>query len=999
MLTVQELKSNPENGTAGALAQYFGAGATAYYCDSAGDEKSTSQWFGKGAAHLGLSGRVDEDVFTDLLWGIGPKGESLRQHAGEKPQWVAAKNRDGTPKLDENGDPMGHFREERIGYDFCFSPDKTVSNAWAIGAVSDDLKERQIAEAIHKAHEHAVLRQLTFLEDYAETRRGNTGSADTTEYHRGEGLVIGVFHHFTARGHDKHPAGVEEDEDTIDEQLHTHCVIQNMCLAQGRFTSLEAGEMIGLQRTCGAMYRSDLAKSLQEMGLTLDFTEQLDKHGKVIEGAFKIVGISDEYRTEKSGRRQQINEFMEANPGASSQEANLATRHDKKEPKFQQLLVDWKESQDDFRRRHPELNLPTRLSDLIGLAPSQEEQLRRQDRARQTQEEFDNEVLDKLHENQSVFRKRDLLRVIAEKTTGNLDAKGVIGLANAFLARQEDLAVINPEQVHEDDRALKPSMRYTEHRFASKSRVLDMEKDLAEGAKARVNETHGRLDPRIVDQCIADFQKKRGFAITAEQAAAVRHVTQETGGVAVIRGAPGSGKTTSSEVTVEAYRKSGFKILGAATGWDAAKKLQAETDVESHSISSILHQLDKGPKSKIHLDSSTLLIVDEAGMIGTRSLQRLMSYANKAGSKVVLQGDQLQLQSVEAGAGMRTVADAIGMVELKEIRRQKHQSGIDIATKFSEAGGAEKRSRAENLRKGREIMLDMEKAGHLVDHEERQEVIRDLVSTYIADPRPARNKVILGGTHKDLEEITALLRTELRAAGQLGDDKQVVTKTPRAEHPVKLDLAVGDRIRFASKDKELDVVNGTVAVVTGLIPGKDGKAQIEARIESTIKKQDGRTVHFRSDQVSFDLGWASTVHRSQGQSLDSVFHLHNPKSVDRQLAMVGYTRHKEHYTLFMQTKDKDNLHRDAQVVTDRLQVNALEEGVAFGGRSTKDLIAEHRAKKAQAQAEAQKTPKLDADAVTKAAEAFKRIRDHVPPTLAEAVRRSQGQGRGRGQGL
>ena len=988
MLTVKELKSNPENGTAGALAQYFGAGASAYYCDAEGSQKSTSQWFGKGAAHLGLSGRVDEAVFTDLLWGIGPKGESLRQNAGQNPQWVAAKNRDGTPKLDENGDPAGHFREERIGYDFCFSPPKDVSIAYAMGMTSEDLQQRALAEAIHKAHERAVLRQLTFLEDYAETRRG----AGSTDYHQGEGLVIGVFHHFTARGHDKHPGEMEADETTIDEQIHSHCVVQNMCLAEGRFSSLEASEMIGLQRTCGAMYRNDLAKSLQELGLTIEADPQLDKNGQVIEGAFKIGGIPQEMTRERSGRRQMIEAYMAEHPGATSDEANMATRKAKDEPTFEELLKDWKADHADFRRRNPDLNLAEKLSDLVGLKPSQEEALRRHDKARQTQEDFDGSVLDKLHETQSVFRKRDLLRVIAEKTTGDLDAKGVVKLANAFLARQEDLAVINPEQVHEDDRVDKPSRRYKEYRFASKTRVLDMERDLSEGAKARVNETHGRLDPKIVDQCIADFQKKRGFAITAEQAAAVRYVTQETGGVAVVRGAPGSGKTTSSEVTVEAYRKSGFKVLGASTGWDAAKKLEAETGVESHSIASILHQLDKGPKSKIKLDSSTLLIVDESGMIGTRSLQRLTKYANAAGAKVVLQGDPLQLQSVESGAGMRAVSGAIGQVELKEIRRQKHQQGRDIATKFSEAGSAEKRSRAENLRKGRDIMLDMEKAGHLVDHKERTDVIRDLVSAYIADPKPARDKVILGGTHKDLEEITSHLRAALRAAGQLGDDKQVVTKTPRAEHPVKMELAVGDRIRFGSKDKDLDVVNGTVAIVTGLIPGKDGKAQIEAKIESTIKKQDGRALTFRSDHVSFDLGWASTVHRSQGQSLGSVFHLHNPKSVDRQLAMVGYTRHKENYQLFMQTKDKDNLGRDAAVVTDRLQVNALEEGIAYGGHSTKEIIAQIRAKQAEQAAAPAPTP--DPEYVRQAAQAYKRIRDQgaaVAQTQQRPKTREQGQ--------
>jgi conjugative relaxase-like TrwC/TraI family protein len=1000
MQTHAELKSSAENGGAVNLAQYFGTGATAYYLNANGDEQSTSQWYGKGAAFLGLSGKVEEEVFTNLLWGIGPKGEKLRQNAGEKPQWIAAKNRDGSPKLDENGEPAGHFRQERLGYDFCYSPDKTVSNIWAIGMASDDLKQRELAEAIHQASRRSAMRQLTFLEDYAETRRG----AGSKDHHQGEGLVIGTFDHFTARGHGKGVDGDDHDDaETIDEQIHHHCVIMNVCLADGRFSALEAGEMLALERTTGAMYRNDLASELQKLGLTLDYTPQLDQYGHVIEGAFKVVGVPEIYRSETSGRRHEITEYQAEHPEASSQEANLATRRDKKEPTFKELVQAWREKQADFRRRHPEQQLPERITDLIGLAPSEEEQLRRQQRAQQTQREFDDEVLDKLHETQSVFRKRDLLRVIAEKTVGEHDAKGVIGLANAFLARQEGLAVINPERLHEDDMSAMPSRRYKEFRFSDRKRVLEMEQGLVDAAKARGNETQHHLDPKVVDQCMADFKKKRGFALSDEQQRSVRFATQESGGVCLIKGRAGSGKTTSCQVITAAFEQSGYRVLGTATGNDAAQKLEAETGVKSRSITKMLNMLEAKPgkKPKLEFTDKTLLVIDEAGMLGTRPCQKLLAKLHAAGGKAILQGDHLQLQAVDAGSPMRALDQAIGSFELTEIRRQRAKEGVDLVQKFYAAGGTEKRSRAENLKFGRSIMMDMEAQGHLHDSKDRKDLIREMMAAYVADSKPDRQKILLAGTNKDIDELTGLLRQAKKHAGLLGDDKEVLTKSPKADHPVKLNVAVGERIRFRALDEDLGVVNGTVAVINSITPGKDGKAHIDATIESDIAGKDGKKIHFRSDQVAFGLGWASTVHRSQGQSLESVYHLYNPKSMDRQLAMVAFSRHKGSYTLFMQTKDKDTLHRDEQLATDRLQVNALEEGVAFNGRSTKDLIAEQRAKKAQAQTEAQKAPKLDADTVLKAAEAFKRVRDHVPPTLSEAVRRgqSQGQGRGRGQGL
>ena len=989
MLKVKELKTSSEDGAAGALAQYFGAGATAYYCDSSGQQQSTSKWYGKGAQFLGLSGRVEEETFTNLLWGIGPKGESLRQNAGEKPKWVASKNRDGSPKLDENGEPAGHFQEERIGYDFCFSPPKDVSICYAMGASSDDLKQRELADAIHKAHEKAVLQVLTFLEDYAETRRGK----GSTDYHQGEGLVIGVFHHFTARGHEKHPAAVEEDEDTIDEQIHSHCVLQNLCLAQGRFSALEAGEMMGLQRAGGAMYRNALAVELSKtVGLTIEADETLDRNGEVIAGNFKIAGIPREFTRERSGRRQTIEEYMLEHPGATGDEANLATRKAKDEPTFEELLKDWKADHADFRRRHPDLHVAEKLSDLVGLAPSEAEQLRRQDKARQTQQEFDDAVLDKLHENSSVWRKRDLLRVVAEKTTGELDAKGIIQLSNAFLARQENLAVINPEQVHEDDRSDKPAMRYKEFRFSDRKRVLEMEQSLVDGAKARMQDTHCHLDPKVVDQCVADFQKKRGFALSDEQQRSVKWATQETGGVCVIKGRAGSGKTTSAEVIVDAFKQSGWTVLGTATGNDASQKLEVETGITSRSITRMLGMMEAKPgkKPKLEFDSNTLLIIDEAGMLGTRPCQRLLAKLHAAGGKAILQGDPLQLQAVDAGSPMRALDQAIGSFELTEIRRQRSQRGVDLVQQYYAAGGTEKRSRAQNLKFGRAVMTDMEDAGHLHDFKDRKEQLRNLVSDYVADTKPDREKILLAGTNKDIDELTSMLRQVRKEAGVLGEDREVLTKTPKADHPVKLNVAVGERIRFRALDDDLGVVNGTVAVINAITPGKDGKAQIDATIESDVKGKDGKKLHFRSDQVSFGLGWASTVHRSQGQSIESVYHLHNAQSVDRQLSMVALSRHKGSYGLYMLTKDKDNLARDAQVVTDRLQVNALEEGVAFGGRSTKDLIAEHRAKRA---AEQQATARA-------AEEAAAAIRRHIEqaPTLSAAVALAK-RGHGRGQGL
>jgi len=989
MLSIAAIRNTSADGSGGGMPAYLKA--TEYYLDKDGVEQSSAKWWGKGADALGLTGKpVSEELMDKLADGFAPDGTKLRQNAGRKPEFRPTLDRDGNQRMDDKGQPMGTWVGERVGFDLTFSSPKSFSIAFA--AADPALRDRML-----EAHHKAVETGLRVMELHAaETRRGK-GSKDVIEV---EGLLVSRHTHYAARSHDK----VDGVQGTgIDMQAHSHCLVYNSCMgSDGKWATLEPREMYAWKKAVGAIYRAELANGLREMGFGIEDDLRLDQNGKVKDRFFKVSGVPDELIRERSGRRQQIEAFMEEHPEASAQEATMATRAGKDEPTFGELVNSiWKDELNDWRARNPG-QFPQDMRELLN-RPLTPEQVQEQQRlAKRSQRDVDKEILNELHETASVWSRKELTQAIAERSAGTLDAKGIIAEVSQFLGRN-NLTLIMPEAIHSDDKGQKLARRHRAVRFAD-PKVVEQEQKLVRDALARKDENDIRLDPKVVEKAIKKVEKERGFALSAEQRTAVDWVTGP-GTVAVVEGRAGTGKTTTSAPIIQAYQDSGYEIVGCATGWDAAKKLESESNstMTAHSIASLLVKLDQG---KMHLRGK-LLIVDEAGMLGVPSLARLMEHAHAAGKdggagcKVLLQGDKLQLQSVERGGPLRLLAKELGSVDLRDIRRQKSQADRDTANMFYAAGGDELRSRGENQRAGEAILSRMEKRGQLQGYENKDMAKKYLVQDYMQSPLPAREKLIIAGSRADVTELNNLVRKAHQDRGELGPDMLVDVRNPRTDVKETLALATGDRVRFGKKDEELGIVNGTVAVVTGLTKQKDGRIKIEATIESDIKTQNGRKVTFTNDQYAYlSHGWGGTVHTSQGQGKEAVFHLFHRGMTDRQLSLVAFTRAKSSYAMYGAASEIYDRGIDASVATDRLQTNAMTEGLH--GKTTQQVIRE-RADALEKQARdaqehsllpkpelevKQPEPKREKDPmVVRAAHAFRAVRD----CLVEKARELRGE--------
>jgi hypothetical protein len=303
-------------------------------------------------------------------------------------------------------------------------------------------------------------------------------------------------------------------------------------------------------------------------------------------------------------------------------------------------------------------------------------------------------------------------------------------------------------------------------------------------------------------------------------------------------------------------------VRGAALSGIAAENLEGGSGIQSRTIASLEHAW---ARYRDQLGPKDVLVVDEAGMIGTRQMERLLSVADQAGAKVVLVGDPEQLQAIEAGAAFRAVSQAHGAAEITEIRRQRTDWQRD-ATRWLATGRT-----AEAISAYREHGMvqsvdtrDAARAG-LVESWDRQR-----------QAEPDKSRIILTHTNAEVQSLNEEARERLRASGDLSAD--VAVQAERGERQ----FASGDRIMFLRNERNMGVKNGTLGTVEHVSAEQMG-----------VRLDDGRQVGFDvADYAAVDHGYAATIHKSQGVTVDRTHVLATP-GMDRHAAYVALSRHRD----------------------------------------------------------------------------------------------------------
>jgi Ti-type conjugative transfer relaxase TraA len=504
-----------------------------------------------------------------------------------------------------------------------------------------------------------------------------------------------------------------------------------------------------------------------------------------------------------------------------------------------------------------------------------------------------------LTRSQSTFTREELAKFIHRQTDG-------ADQFSAVLARVE----ASPERVlvGKDGRG--------RERFSTREMVAIERRMIAAATTLNNRTTHG-----------VDLEKRRGAPIAAglrdEQTRAFHHVTRARD-LAIVCGVAGGGKSTLFSTARQVWEEQGYRVRGAALSGIAAEGLENSAGIESRTLASWEYAWAQG---KEQLSSNDVLVVDEAGMIGSRQLGRLIETVEAAGAKLVLTGDWRQLQAIESGAALRAIAERVGAAEIVEPQRQ-HDAWQREATKELASGriaAALERYEAARLVSAHDTLTDAQEA-----------IILDWGLDQRLDRH--RSRIMLTHTRDNVRALNEGAREMLHKFGQLGPDHMMQTgQGARA-------FAEGERVYFLRNDRGLGVKNGTL----GTLERIEG-SRLTVRLDADGKAGAGRAVVFDlGDYGDIDHGYAATVHKSQGATVD-VAHVLATRGMDRHLAYVALSRHRSEVRLHWSADEFGTREAFAERLgRERAQDTSLDYGLEREANAEQDARARRLCRTARA---------------------------------------------------
>jgi Ti-type conjugative transfer relaxase TraA len=791
----------------------------------AGHGEAPGTWTGQGATGLGLAGEVGDGELEAVFDRRHPlSGDQLGRVPG-----------------------VGSVR----GIDLQMAVPKSVSTLWAL---ADEYDRPEIAGKVWDATHGAASAAFDYMERHACTSRAGAGGKVPLQ---GEGFVAAVFpHRFSREG---------------DPQVHVHVLVANMThcgRAEGveqAWRTLDARDLFDQKLAAGYLFQAELRERLtRELGV---------EWSEVHKGTAEIVGVPAELTKALSKRRAQILDALDRDGRAgSAREAEIAALSTRRAKQS----FDLAEQRGHWRALAEEHGFgPDELAETIDRAEFQPA-VRRELGAAVS------EIVgpDGLTAERSAFTRRDVVRELAARHGRGASVEQIEQAADRLIASDQVIA-LDGSAAGATIRPTAPLDRRGEPLLTTPE-MLEVEARMIDQATDRVGDGAGVV---ALGEGERFERRPGGLVLSDEQRAMVRQLVASGDGVEVVRAKAGTGKTTAIDAARELWERDGYRVIGAALAGRAADELHARAGIDSYTVHGLLRDLERG--GQWQFPDRVVLVVDEAGMVDTRRLARLLDHAADARAKVVLIGDERQVPAVEAGGSFAALADRLGAVELSQVHRQRHtwdHSALD------------------ELRHGdiSEWITAYDQHGRLVPCRSADEQTRTLVSDWYVAAREhgMEQAVMLAGRRDEVADLNHLARATRVAAGEL-DDATALTVNGRT-------LAKGDRV-LALRNQPVDRVdqdgrhllrNGNRATVVEV----DHQA-----VELTIQLDTGPTVRLPADYLAdghVDHGYAMTIHKAQGMTTGRSFVLASP-DLARELGYVAASRHTDEARFYVNVPDPD----------------------------------------------------------------------------------------------
>ncbi len=500
-------------------------------------------------------------------------------------------------------------------------------------------------------------------------------------------------------------------------------------------------------------------------------------------------------------------------------------------------------------------------------------------------------LLRQLANERSTFDEKDIARALHRYIDDPVDFANI----RARLMASNDLVLLKRQQVDaETGNAKEPAVFTTRE-------ILRTEYDMAQSADILSKRPGLSVPEKAVAAAIRQIETQdpqNPFRLDREQADAVRHVTRSSS-IAAVAGLAGAGKSTLLAAARVAWESQGFRVIGAALAGKAAEGLEESSGIKSRTLASL--ELAWAGRRDL-LERGDVLVIDEAGMISSQQMARVLKVVADADAKVVLVGDAMQLQPIQAGAAFRAISDHIGFAELAGVRRQREEWARDASRMFA-CGDTEQ---------GLDVYAQQ---GRITEAETRSEIVERLVADWTEARRSllvnaaegedaARLRgdelLVLAHTNEDVRRLNEALRKVMMDEGALTGSRKFQTARGMRE------FASGDRIIFLENARFFEVrvphlgpqyvKNGMLGTVISTGSKREGPVL-------SVRLDNGREVVISEQSYrNLDHGYAATIHKSQGITVDRTFVLATGM-MDKHLTYVSMTRHRDRADLYAARED------------------------------------------------------------------------------------------------
>ena len=773
------------------------------------------------------------------------------------------------------------------------------------------------------AHQQAVQEMAREMESLAASRVRQNGA---DENRTTGNLVIAVYGHDTSR--------------ELDPQIHSHLVAANLTYdgAEGRWKALQASEIYEQRGYLTEVYRNALARSVREYGY-----EIVDRFDNGRERGFEIRGIAEETLSKFSQRSEQrdtaIDRFVEEN-------GRLPTNRE--------IAVLVRESRSDKLTEISTAEVKARQA--ARLAPEEGarmEQLYEEARQRGPQREQAPVAASLDYAQQHVFERVSVAKEYELKAEALRHGRGSLALEDlqTAVARLEAQGMV-----------LKAGQEVATE--ASLARERNMVAAIHRG-QGRYSRLGGDNEFVVSDR------------LRPEQKLAVETVLDSRDLAVNLRGAAGTGKTTTLQEIQRGLEEGGRKVVAVAPSRSAVDELQKVGFSQAFTIERLLQD----PREQNRL-SGQVLLIDEAGMVSSRQMSELIQLAEQRSARILFSGDTRQIQSVEAGDALRVLEQEsrLRSVSLSQVQRQ-------TLTEYRQAVEELRQNPARGL-------AQIEAMGALreVDWQLRPQEVSKAYREALAVPNAkglTREVLVVAPTHEEIRRLTETIRSDRQRAGELGENQTLARHIPlnwtqaqkqdlkryrtgmvlefhkatkqvgkqeavevMTASPDKLTVrkAAGQEVMLTRRQaqafsvyerKDIEVATGDKLLLqanrreTGFRATNGELVTVKAIEQGRIHLEDGRMVPANYRQ--FDHGYALTAHRSQGKTVDAV--IVSGDRMSQELFYVAATRGRESLTVL--TSDKEQLRESIGISGDRQSATELARKAEQQSPQLPELKVEH----------------------------------------------------------